>query len=470
MRIVIFGTGLFYENRKKIFQGLEIVAFLDNNKDLHGKNYDGVKVYNPEEVLEIECDYIVVMSNQYEVAMIKQLLSMGVDDKKIVSYSYFEQIISEKNAVSSMTTYYRKNFVDNNSNGKKVLLVSHELTLTGAPMVLFYAAEVLQKNGYHVVMTAPFDGPLKEKCIKFGITVCVDNTINQSNQHFRAWAGQFDVVVVNTLVLGKVIDNLDGINTKVLWWLHESNTIYEKEFNRLKPRHIGDNIEIYCVGALAKRCFEQYFKGIDCNNLLYGLPDDNNGKISDWTYNGEKIVFAVIGAVQKRKGQDIFVEAVKRLPSSEKEKAEFRIIGNTRLDKDYSTKVKNNACTEASIVMIEEMSHEALLKEYRDIDVVVCPSTDDPMPVTATEAMSFYRTCMVSEGTGTADLISDGESGFVFETNSTELANKISTVINNFEILKKTSINSRKLYEQYFHTTVFEKNFLQIVGNMCKNI
>ena len=108
-----------------------------------------------------------------------------------------------------------------------------------------------------------------------------------------------------------------------------------------------------------------------------------------------------------------------------------------------------------------------MLENYENIDVVVCPSTDDPMPVTATEAMSFYRTCMVSTGTGTAGLVTDGKDGFVFENNSEILAEKMSTIINNPLILEDMSINSRRIYEKHFEESIFKKNLLNIIQDVC---
>lgn len=46
MRIVVFGTGKFYKNRKqKLLENADIVAFIDNNCSLWGTIIDGVKIY-----------------------------------------------------------------------------------------------------------------------------------------------------------------------------------------------------------------------------------------------------------------------------------------------------------------------------------------------------------------------------------------------------------------------------------------
>jgi glycosyltransferase involved in cell wall biosynthesis len=49
---------------------------------------------------------------------------------------------------------------------------------------------------------------------------------------------------------------------------------------------------------------------------------------------------------------------------------------------------------------------------------LICASRDDPMPVVVTEAMMFSKVCICSENTGSANIIQDGNSGFVYKDNS----------------------------------------------------
>ena len=68
MKIVFFGAGNYYKSNKKRLSaiiGIEIVAFLDNNSSLWGKQLDGISIYSPMEVKTLEYDYIVLMSELY---------------------------------------------------------------------------------------------------------------------------------------------------------------------------------------------------------------------------------------------------------------------------------------------------------------------------------------------------------------------------------------------------------------------
>jgi hypothetical protein len=92
VKIVIFGVGRCYQERKhKIPADYEIVAFLDNNPALQGQNMDGRPIIEPEKILQISFDKILLMSASEE-AMKGQLIELGVDKKDIW---YWERFVSE---------------------------------------------------------------------------------------------------------------------------------------------------------------------------------------------------------------------------------------------------------------------------------------------------------------------------------------------------------------------------------------
>lgn len=92
MKTVIFGAGLYYENRRRILEaaGIEIVAFLDNNPSKEGGMMDGVKIMNPLKVNSLHYDAILLMSkvdNHRE--MIQQLINLDITEDKIITYEEF---------------------------------------------------------------------------------------------------------------------------------------------------------------------------------------------------------------------------------------------------------------------------------------------------------------------------------------------------------------------------------------------
>ncbi len=103
MKIVIFSIGAFgrllyrkYINDKNH----EIVAFIDNNPKLKGTLYGNKTIYRVEELKDMDFDKVLIGGIHYK-SMQKQLLDLGIEDKKIqiindTDISYCDNIRAEK--------------------------------------------------------------------------------------------------------------------------------------------------------------------------------------------------------------------------------------------------------------------------------------------------------------------------------------------------------------------------------------
>ncbi len=86
VKIVIFGLGRYYENRKDNLEQNTIIAYIDN--DPNKQNSQERKVFSSKHIQELEYDYVVIMSKAFD-EMKNQLLSYGVEAHKIVSYDTY---------------------------------------------------------------------------------------------------------------------------------------------------------------------------------------------------------------------------------------------------------------------------------------------------------------------------------------------------------------------------------------------
>jgi O-methyltransferase len=85
-KIVLFGCG---EGGKNAFNYLQkkydIVAFSDNNPNLHGKSLENIPIVTPEDLKNIKYDYILI-SSMYSEDITKQLTNtLNILEKKIKS-------------------------------------------------------------------------------------------------------------------------------------------------------------------------------------------------------------------------------------------------------------------------------------------------------------------------------------------------------------------------------------------------
>lgn len=456
MKILVFGTGRIYQKRKSQIQNNQIVAFIDNNQQLWGKQIDGIIVTKPDEVQQLDYDAVWIMSI-YKQEMKQQLIGLGVPENKIV---FYDEADGRNSILYSRTLPIEQ-------TGKKVLFFTHDLSASGAPIALFYFACIMKKNGYIPAVICRTEGIMQHDFINAGIPVIIDNNISKSNWLLWGQINSFDFFVLNTIIFSDIVEDISLLGKKMIWWLHDSEIYYENRNANFYPKKILENVFVYAVGHRAQNAFQKY---VDCekvNNLLYGIPDM---RIESKKNVEGKHIFAMVGAICERKAQDIFIQAILTLSEEERNEAEFWIIGIVT-DIEFNVEIRKIAKDIPQIKFMGDLSREEMLKKYGEIDVICCPSRDDPMPVVATEAFMNGKIVIVSENTGTASLIMNGENGYVCENeNASELGMIIRKIISGAIDDKLIGKNARRLYDENFSLTSFEKSIISIFDKLEEGV
>lgn len=458
MKIVIFGVGQYYQKRKdKISSDIEIVAFLDNNFKIFGKIIDGIQVFPPHKIQQIFCDKIVLMSAK-RIEMRKQLIKLEVPEEKIWSW---EQLNSEM--WHGVFRFHMGNIGLGERRGK-ILIISTELNYNGGTLAAVYAALALQKRGFAVVLAAQggsskFIDEMKDNGIN--IAICFGMPLLREEEIF--FIKQFDMVIVNVLQMISCAYEINRIKPTI-WWIHEPSEMYNNIVEQVS-QYIDENklngLSIYAVSSIAQRNFNRYFPRCIPRILPYGIPDQMGAAIPE--AKKRYLVFATIGAICPIKAQDIFIRAVQLLSDEDKKRIRCWIIGSVGTN-GYSDKIVELISNDVTFKLWGELARNELQDLYKEIDVVVCSSTEDCLPIAVTEGMMFQKICIVSDHTGSADYIEDGISGFVIpEDNVIALKEKIEWIIANKEKKERIGKDARKIYERYFTMDVFGDNLEKIV-------
>lgn len=463
MKVLVFGTGLFFENRKEYFKDVDIVAFIDNDSKKHGIFLEGRPIISLNEGLKMPYDIICLMSI-HKSEMKKQLIDLGIPSDKIIDFNEIGKIVDNQ----QMTVYYKKTSIFEGSLNNKILLLSHELSYTGAPIVLLYVAQILKNNGYKPIIISPKDGELRKDIVDCDIPVVIDKYIYSSNEAIWRWIKEFGLLFINTATFHYLIKDFEGYGIPIIWWLHEGNVTYEALDKNELREVVPKNVSVYAVGSWAIENYVKYTGNSKVYNLLYGIPDKRI-KDNQILKTKKKIIFAIIGTIIPRKAQDIFIQSIELLDERDRGNAEFWLIGK-HTDNIYNKEIELRAKNISQIKFFGELEPSKLKKVYQNIDVVVCPSRDDPMPVVLTEAMMFEKVCIASEATGTAALFDDKKNGLICKTeNPKNLAEQLTWVLKNKDKLQEIGHNARKLYEECFSMDIFEKNIMEIVSKNLKN-
>ena len=457
MKTIIFGIGEIYKNNKsRISEDDEVIAFIDNNELLQGTKYDGIEVYGPSEIKHLSYDKIIIMSTHF-MEMRDQLVQIGYERKRILHYTEY---ISQQSA-GKLCAYYGKSF---RHRKKRCLIMTSSLGYHGGAIVAVYAAKTLLDRGYEVVIASPDENrTFINEFNKPGIAFVVYPNLQFAKWDELFWIGDFDKIIVNTYPMWLCALEI-GRHRNVVVWLHENDIAYPgMDFWKdiILANLSMPSLNVYAVSRIARENFFHNVGKREIGILPYGIPDVRR----EVEKNAGALTFAVIGTIQPIKEQLLFLSAA-RILSKTVPGCIFLIIGGSRAcDDDYVSRVKKEAESISGMCMAGELTRAELEKAYHHIDIVVVPSSQEAMSLVTTEAMMYGKTCILSNIAGMAEYVKQGENGLIFHSNDVEdLVEQMLYCVRNKNSLQRLGENARATYAKYFSMEVFGRRLEQIIG------
>lgn len=134
--------------------------------------------------------------------------------------------------------------------------------------------------------------------------------------------------------------------------------------------------------------------------------------------NNRNNLIGYVGRFSDEKGVVNFMESI---PLSIKlnEKLRFELIGAGRLLDDLEKNIKHNELIK-KVEIIDWVPHNDLPKYLNEIKLIVIPSYTEGLPNLMLEAMACGTPILSTPVGAIADIIKDGETGFIMENNSPE--------------------------------------------------
>lgn len=460
MRLIVWGTGKLFQRYKEYLMQFSIIKFCDSNVEKQGRCIDGIEIIAPDQLKKCDYDYIVIMTYAVE-EICRTLYELNILQKKIILHSQIYQFKGQLPYVNHGQTKITLNeWIMKNE--RCILLVSHNYSYTGIPVALLNMANVLKKIGYSVLMAAVEGGTFTREIEKQGIDYFSDFGMCYQMQSFKNILKQMEAIVIGTLTLYRVVQSFENMKVSVLWWIHETDDQYYIGKGKLPKK---GNVTFWAGGNRVKKIFKKYFSDVNIEKLQYYIPDTQSKSESDIMQRNDYMMFAVIGTIDERKSQDILMEAVIKIPMYYKKRIKIIMVG--RLNENdvlFAERIREQQKQIDNLEWIQELTQEELDILYKDIDVLVCPSRDDPMPIVVTQAMMHGKVCIVSENVGQAEFITQQENGFVFPNKDSQALMKILMwLIDNRDKSIKIGESSRKIYDDEFSEKIMERRLRDIL-------
>ncbi|HYJ07068.1 MAG TPA: glycosyltransferase [Chthoniobacterales bacterium] len=345
-----------------------------------------------------------------------------------------------------------------------LLFISHDLSLSGAPMMLFHAAAWCKRHGMFIVVMAPKDGPLREKFEAEGIPLIIDPLVEMEHESFAAFARHFDCVLANTIRSGAVVRALKKEDVPVVWWLHEPGSVgehYLREESKLRAAMPLADLLLAPSEQTAGVYRTHTDSPVKC--LRNAIPDVRVEGAPAKT-GSRPLRFLLLASVEPRKGQDIFVKALAQLPQEFQDAAQFEIAGRI-LDPDFWPTVGPVADGIKNLSVTGALSHAEAIAKLSAADVVVSPSRDEAMPtVTILEAMSLGKAIIATTVGGALEAFTEGRNALLVRPEAPEaLATAIRRCIEDPALVRELGDNARRTYQENFTIERFGAEFSVLI-------
>ncbi|MBA3651476.1 MAG: glycosyltransferase family 4 protein [Chthoniobacterales bacterium] len=349
----------------------------------------------------------------------------------------------------------------------RVLFFFHETTWSGAPIQLWHVVHALQARGYGVAAAVPKtgaaeSGPISGSLAKMGAEIfpLVDLSRPPKMEELRALCGQFDVVVANTLVMWAAVEAANAEGIPVIWYIHESRVAEQLLAHNPGMQPALELADLLVMPTRRTAWLYAAFTDRAIEVVPYGIPPaPEQPKRPRETQTH----FLLLGSYERRKGQDIFLEAIAQIPEEARLRGAFRMAGRA-LEMDFHADLASRAATLPNVELGSALEHDAALAATSAADVLVCASRDETMPIAILEAMSLGKAIVSTEVGGISEWLTDGKNALIVPAeNSAALAQALTRCLNEPGFVANLGAESRRTFTESFSIHQLGTNFARLI-------
>ncbi|MFZ1221264.1 MAG: glycosyltransferase [Chthoniobacterales bacterium] len=344
----------------------------------------------------------------------------------------------------------------------RVLFVSHETTLSGAPIQLVHLAGWLQRAGWEILVAAPDHGPILEMLAAADVPTIVEPTLLTDLEHvwLRARCQEFDVIVANTIASWPAVRAAHLERRPVLWYLHE--TLVAVRLIRAIPE-MASALHMADLLVTPTQQTARIYEGLaeaPIEIVPYGIP---RPPILSGRRNDDITHFLTLGSFEPRKGQDVLVEAISKLDAKMSERCLFKMAGRV-LDDSFYSELKNWVASLDQVELIDALDHATALTLLNETDVIVLPSRDETMPIVILEAMGLGKAVISTNVGGVREWLRDGMNGLLVEKENPEaLAKALAACAARPEFREQLASAGGRTFDRHFTLDRFASRFGELI-------
>ncbi|MDP4285483.1 MAG: glycosyltransferase family 4 protein [Bacteroidota bacterium] len=317
----------------------------------------------------------------------------------------------------------------------KILFISHDATLTGAPILLLNLANalhdlhelsikiivknnigVLQKDFEKIGDVLYFNTPTQKKSGRLR-NILPGSKTKKNNDKIQDWINEADIIFSNTITNGDILNYFHFPKSKVvISYVHELQIASEFYTNDADRKVVFEKTNIFCVPSRSVRHFLENTYGIDpgkIKTLNYYLPLNNEAVVRQTKKKMDVFIVGMIGTLDWRKGAEllsvILVNFFDKHPDAD---VQFLWKGSNKLSIEYKRIQYELEKTGHLDKVIFESPSRDVSAFYNTIDLLLLCSKEDPYPLVVLEAAGFQKPCICFDKAGGAPEFVRNDAGY----------------------------------------------------------
>ncbi len=294
-----------------------------------------------------------------------------------------------------------------------LLLISHELGLSGAPIILAEVAIGLAARGHKVTVAAPAPGPLAERLEAAGVTVAIhQRLLHDGTTAYQAIAGS-SLALINTIHGATAVHAARAAGVPAIWWIHESGfgRRLADERPAVRSAFAAADALIFPTAATAERYAELLPAAPAI--IPYGVQAPPAAGREPHRSLDTRLRAVLLGSVEPRKGQDTLLRAMGLLPEGLRGELVVELIGGV-IDWPYYEALRPLAATTPGAQLLGPLPHSEALARLAAADLLILPSRDEVLPVALLEAMAAGKAIVASAVGGIPAALEHGREALLF--------------------------------------------------------
>ena len=337
----------------------------------------------------------------------------------------------------------------NRETPRRILLVSHELSVTGAPNSLLRQAKYLREAGYETDVWTFKDGELRERYEEAGFRpeVVADSrkavteklkSLKVEKSKSSGPFNHYDLAICNTTRTYRAVDALWHCGVPVVWFIRETRVLDEDFWlNKDFAQTFAQFGNLYTVSEYNAEVVRRYNPNV---RVIHNAVAD---KFRSFAQTGESVRFGFIGSCTKVKGLDVliaaFAEVRREIPG-----CTLTIAGKPWTE--FGRKLHEATKDAPGVVWAGEVQGAAKEAFFGGVDVLCVPSLDEPSGLTLIEGCMYGKAVVTTDHTGSSYLVGSDSGRIVPAGDAKALAAAMTEIARNPERIPAMQRAARERY------------------------